>query len=186
MSQAGEPSLQIQTDAQSLSAASDSRVAQLTISSQNDFDFHVGNWKIHNRLLKARLQNSDDWIEFESTCRTRKILNGFGNINEYHFQKNSMPFDEGMVLRLLNPKTKLWTINWADNNSVELDVPVIGFFVDKVGTFLSNDTYGGKPIIVRAVYDGTISDEFVWSQAFSADNGKTFETNWIMNGCRQD
>jgi hypothetical protein len=26
-------------------------------SSKNDFDFYVGNWKLHNRKLKTRLDN---------------------------------------------------------------------------------------------------------------------------------
>lgn len=159
---------------------------QSAASSQNDFDFHVGNWKIRNRLLKTRLKKSDDWLEFESICRTRKILNGLGNINEYQFQKNALPFDEGMVLRLFNPKTKLWTINWADSKAVELDIPVIGFFTGKIGTFFSEDTIGDRRIIVRAVYDASVPDTFVWTQAFSDDNGKTFETNWIMTGRRQN
>lgn len=184
MPQTGEQPLQIQTNS-SFAPANDSGLTHSTVSSPNDFDFHIGDWNIHNRLLKARLSNSDEWIEFESTCRTRKILNGFGNINEYRFRKNALPFDEGIVLRLFNPKTKLWTINWADSKSVELDVPVIGSFEGKIGTFFSNDTVGGKPIIVCAVYDGSVPEAFVWTQAFSDDKGKTFETNWVMTGRRQ-
>jgi len=96
-----------------------------------------------------------------------------------------MPFDEGLVLRLFNPRTKLWVINWADSNSVVLDVPVIGSFEGKVGTFFSNDTFDGAPIIVRAIYDATEPDVVVWSQAFSPDKGETFETNWIMTARRE-
>lgn len=186
MPQSAEPSSQIQIRNQSpsLSSLTDSDTAESADSSHKDFDFHIGSWQIHNRLLKARLKNSDDWIEFESTCETRKILNGCGNINEYRFQTNALPFEEGIVLRLFNPKTRLWTINWADSNSVELDVPVIGFFKGRVGTFLSKDSLGEQPIVVRAVYDFTVADKFVWTQEFSGDDGETFETNWIMNGQR--
>ena len=165
--------------------AHDLRIAATKDSSQTDFDFHVGSWTIRNRALRTRLKDSDDWFEFESTCETRKILNGFGNFNQYRFEKNAMPFDEGLVLRLFNPRTRLWTINWADSKSVVLDVPVIGSFEDKIGTFFSNDTVQDRPIIVRAVYDATEPDAVVWSQGFSQDKGKTFETNWIMTARRQ-
>lgn len=154
-------------------------------SSQTDFDFHVGKWAIHNKALKTRLKNSDEWFEFESTCQTHKILNGFGNVNQYCFEKNAMPFDEGLVLRLFNPRTRLWTINWADSNSVALDVPVVGSFESKVGTFFSNDIFEDAPIIVRAIYDASEPDVVIWSQAFSPDEGRTFETNWIMTARRR-
>jgi hypothetical protein len=50
-------------------------------SSQTDFDFLVGKWKLHNRRLKKRLENCTDWIEFESTVEMNKVLNGIGNIS---------------------------------------------------------------------------------------------------------
>jgi hypothetical protein len=154
-------------------------------SSHIDFDFHVGNWAIHNQALRTKLKGADDWFEFESACETYKILNGFGNVNRYRFEKNALPFDEGFVLRLFNPRARLWTINWADSNSVALDIPAVGSFDGKVGTFFSHDTFAGAPIVVRAVYDATEPDVVVWNQAFSPDEGKTFETNWIMTAWRQ-
>lgn len=166
-------------------SADDSHIVASKNSSQIDFDFHVGKWTIHNKALKTRLKNSDEWFEFESICETHKILNGFGNVNQYRFEKYAMPFDEGFILRLFNPRTKLWAINWADSNSVVLDVPVIGSFEGKVGTFFSNDIFDDAPIFVRAIYDATEPDVVVWSQAFSPDKGETFETNWIMTARRE-
>jgi len=96
-----------------------------------------------------------------------------------------MPFDEGLALRLFNLRTKLCAINWADSNSVVLDVPVVGSFEGKVGTFFSSDIHDDSAIIVRAIYDATKPDVVVWTQAFSQDNGETFETNWIMTARRR-
>src|SRR6188474_1601899 len=45
-------------------------------SSQNDFDFLVGNWVLKDKKLKSRLTNSNEWIEFESTVEMHKLLNG--------------------------------------------------------------------------------------------------------------
>src|ERR1700730_5437743 len=45
-------------------------------SSQNDFDFLVGKWKMHNRRLNKRLENCKEWTECESSAENLKILNG--------------------------------------------------------------------------------------------------------------
>jgi hypothetical protein len=84
-------------------------------SSQYDFDFYQGKWKLHNRKLKERLNNCTEWTEFESTQEMYKVLNGLGNIDNYLATFDGVPF-EGMSVRLFNPKTKLWTIYWADSN----------------------------------------------------------------------
>ncbi len=148
-------------------------------SSENDFDFMVGKWKIHNRKLKKRLNNCDEWLEFEARQEFKKILNGFGNIDSFKTEFDGKPF-EGMTLRLFNPLTKLWSIYWADSNAVVLDVPQIGSFNDNIGEFFARDTFEGKPIIVKFNWDKTNRNEPIWSQAFSADEGKTWEWNWYM------
>jgi hypothetical protein len=52
-------------------------------SSERDFDFLVGKWKLRNRKLKSRLPHSDEWITFESAVEMHQILNGLGNIDKY-------------------------------------------------------------------------------------------------------
>jgi len=90
-----------------------------------------------------------------------------------------------MALRLLNPKTKLWSIYWADSNVVVLDVAQVGSFADNIGKFYAKDVFGGKEIIVLSRWDKTNADIPIWGQAFSADNGKTWEWNWYMTFHRQ-
>jgi hypothetical protein len=153
-------------------------------SSLNDFDFLIGKWKIHNKKLKTRLNNCKEWAEFEASSECYKILRGFGNTDHFRTQFNGVPF-EGMALRLFNPKTKLWSIYWADSNVVVLDVPVVGSFENKVGKFYAKDVFEGKEIVMQFNWDATNRDVPVWSQAFSADNGKTWEWNWYMTFYRQ-
>ncbi len=149
-------------------------------SSPNDFDFFVGKWKVHNRKLIKRLAGCDEWTEFEAVSECRKILNGFGNIDSFSANSDGKVF-EGMTLRLFNPNTKLWTIYWADSNVVVLDVPQIGSFENGTGEFYARDVFDGKPIIVKFKWDATGANTPSWSQAFSADEGKTWEWNWFMN-----
>ena len=51
-------------------------------SSNHDFDFFVGKWRLQNKKLKTRLSNSDEWEEFESTQEMYKVLNGIGNVDK--------------------------------------------------------------------------------------------------------
>ena len=148
-------------------------------SSQNDFDFYEGKWNIHNRKLKGRLNNCTEWLEFEASGEMHKILNGLGNTDNFLTSFDGRPF-EGMTLRLFNPVTKLWSIYWADSNIGVLDTPVVGSFENSIGTFYTKDVFNGKNIIVMFQWDKTDVDKPVWSQAFSQDNGNTWEWNWYM------
>ena len=147
-------------------------------SSEHDFDFLVGDWKLRNRKLKSRLTHSDEWTEFESAVEMRQILGGMGNIDKYTELVSGKPY-EGVALRLFNAKTKLWSIYWADSNSGALDPPVVGSFANKVGHFFARDTYKGQNIIVVFRWDVRNPQRPIWSQAFSADEGKTWEWNSI-------
>jgi hypothetical protein len=149
-------------------------------SSKDDFDFLEGEWKVHNRMLKSRLTNSKEWIEFESTLHMRKTLNGFGNVENYYATLDGKPF-EGMAIRLFNPQTKLWSVYWVDNNNATMDEhPVTGSFENRVGKLYTNDTFNGKPIVVLYQWDATNAKHPKWSQAISTDNGVTWEWNWEM------
>lgn len=169
---------------QQMKTNDDLNIVPASSSSQNDFDFFIGQWKIHNRKLKTRLNDCQEWTEFEAVGEVRKILNGFGNIDNFCTEFDGVPF-EGMTLRLFNPETKLWSIYWADSNAVVLDVPQIGSFENKIGKFYTRDVFEGKNIIVQFNWDATKPETPVWSQAFSADSGETWEWNWYMTFERQ-
>jgi hypothetical protein len=150
-------------------------------SSKDDFDYLVGKWRLYNHKLKTRLDNCKEWIQFESTVEMRKVLSGIGNIDlltctDQLIAKDGKPY-EGMTVRLFNPKTRLWSIFWTDNNMGVMDVPMVGSFDGNIGTFYCKDTFKGKPILVMFHWDKTDKDNPVWSQAFSPDNGKTWEWN---------
>lgn len=148
-------------------------------SSQHDFDFMQGSWQVHNRKLISRLNNCTEWTEFPATQELCKILLGMGNRDTFITTFEGKPF-EGMTIRLFNPATRLWSIYWADSNRVTMDPPVAGSFHEGIGHFFTKDTYNGQEIIVRFKWDATNPELPVWSQAFSADKGETWEWNWYM------
>jgi hypothetical protein len=62
---------------------------------------------------------------------------------------------------------------------------VIGAFdEDGVGVFEGRQELDGRPILVRFVWSGISPQTARWEQAFSPDDGKTWETNWIMSMTR--
>jgi hypothetical protein len=85
---------------------------------------------------------------------------------------------EGLTLRLFNLKNRLWSLYWVASNVGALDPPVVGSFENGVGHFFAKDTFKGKPIIMMFRWDARNKDRPVWSQAFSPDDGKTWEWNW--------
>ncbi|RAW02262.1 hypothetical protein DQQ10_06900 [Pseudochryseolinea flava] len=149
-------------------------------SSKTDFDFLTGKWTMDNRRLKCRLNNCTEWIEYKSSDENLgPILNGLGNLDFYRTSYNQVdntPY-EGVTLRLFNPQTKLWSLYWVDSNLGIMDPPVVGSFDGNVGTFYCKDIFEGKPILVMFKWDKTDANNPVWSQAFSQDNGKTWEMN---------
>jgi len=147
-------------------------------SSSKDFDFLIGNWKLKNRKLRSRLTRDTVWTAFESKVTMYPILGGMGNIDRYSDIASGKPY-EGIALRLFNAKTKCWSIYWADSIAGTLDPPVVGSFENNIGHFFCKDTFNGKKIIVVFRWDVRNPNLPVWSQAFSTDNGKTWEWNSI-------
>jgi len=150
-------------------------------SSNSDFDFLVGKWKMHHRRLNKRFENCKDWTEFESTDSNYKILSGTADMDV--LSTTQMPGTEGKLfegatLRLFDPKTRLWRLYWVASNVGVLDPPVVGSFENNVGHFFAKDVFNGKNIIMVFRWDVRDKEHPVWSQAFSADNGKTWEWNW--------
>jgi len=55
-----------------------------------------------------------------------------------------------------------------------------GKFEDGTGEFLGHDVEDGRPVLVRFTWTDIESPLPRWEQAFSTNNGKTWEANWIM------
>jgi hypothetical protein len=150
-------------------------------SSAEDFDFLIGRrWNIRSRRLNSRLTGCTDWTEGSAKGECRKVLTGLANIDSFKTELNGKVF-EGMAVRLFNPKTRLWSIYWADNNLVTMDPPQVGSFDGPTGDFLARDFLEGTDVIVRFHWDKTDPDAPVWSQAFSTNEGETWEWNWYMH-----
>lgn len=152
----------------------------------HDFNFLHGHWCVHNRRLLRRLVGCSDWQDFTATAMCEPILGGMGNRDEHETDDFVDTHFIGMSLRLFNPSTRQWSIWWADNRRGVLEPPVHGAFTGGVGTFLGDDVHAGRPVRVRFIWDARDLAHPRWEQAFSADSGASWETNWVMMFSRID
>ena len=148
----------------------------------DDFDFLHGEWQVANRRRKQRLGGPDEWEEFDATARVRPLWDGAGNVDEIFFGTGE---PAGLTVRLHDPATRRWSLYWATSASGRLFPPVVGSFTDGVGTFHGNDTDEGRPVRVRFVWSEITATSALWEQAYSVDDGQTWQHNWSMRLTRR-
>jgi hypothetical protein len=79
-----------------------------------------------------------------------------------------------------------WSIYWANAADGVLEPnPMVGQFSTGRGEFYSQQVYEGKAIYARFVWSGVTTKTPHFEQSFSADGGKTWETNWITDQTRE-
>jgi hypothetical protein len=145
---------------------------------QHDFDFEIGLWKTQLRRLVRPLTGSTTWVEYEGTSRVSKVLDGRANLVELSVSGSAGRI-EGLSLRLYNPQSRQWSLNFANINAGVLTTPTIGEFKDGRGEFYNQDTLNGRSILVRFIISDITPNSCRFEQSFSADGGKTWEVNWI-------
>ena len=152
---------------------------------QHDFAFEIGSWKIHLKRLLRPLTGSNSWVEFDGTSVTRPVWGGRANLEEFQTDGGTGHI-EGLTLRLYNPKTRQWSIYWANGKDGVLGVPTIGEFKNGRGEFFDQEPSGpnGKTIFVRYVWSDITANSAHFEQSFSDDGGKTWEVNWITDQTR--
>jgi hypothetical protein len=150
---------------------------------QHDFDFEIGNWKTHISRLQHPLTGSTTWVEYNGTSVVRKIWDGRANMVELEVDGPTGHI-EGLSLRLYDPQSHQWSINFANSSGGTLGVPTIGEFKNGRGEFFDQEPFNGRTILVRNVWSDIASNSCRFEQAFSDDGGKTWEVNWIATDTR--
>lgn len=146
---------------------------------RHDFDFLIGDWAVAHRRLRRRLAGDDSWDEFAGACAMRPVIGGLGNVDDNYLELPDGPY-RAAAMRLFDPSKRRWSIWWIDGRVLRFDVPVHGGFADGVGTFIGEDSFEGRPILVRFTWSEITKESARWSQAFSEDGGNSWELNWDM------
>lgn len=154
--------------------------AALASDGQHDFDFEFGTWTTEVRVLRNPLSGKPPvWAEYRGTSIVRGLMDGRTNSVELSVAGPAGKV-EGISLRLYDPGTRRWSLNFASLRDGAMTPPVIGGFGDDGrGVFTGDDKLGERPIRVRFVITPISADEAHFEQAFSADGGATWEVNWV-------
>ena len=151
---------------------------------QHDFDFSIGTWKTHISRLQKPLTGSTTWVEYDGVSVVREILNGHANLFELSADGPAGHL-EGVGLRLYNPESHQWSLNWANGTTGVLGVPTIGEFKSGRGVFVDQESFNDRVILVRNSFMDITPNSARFEQTFSDDGGQTWETNWVMTFTRQ-
>lgn len=146
----------------------------------HDFDFFHGRWSVANRRLKQRHVASNDWDEFPAEDTCRGMLGGVANVGEIVFPTKGW---SGLTVRLFDTAKHIWSIYWINSRNGVLTPPVHGRFENGRGLFYGDDDDDGRPVKVAFRWQAHPRTPY-WEQAFSTDDGKTWETNWTMQMTR--
>jgi len=150
---------------------------------QHDFDFEIGTWRTQLKRLLRPLTGSTTWVEYEGTTVVRRIWNGRANLVELDVTGPAGHI-EALSLRLYNPESHQWSLNFASSGGGVLSQPTIGEFSNGRGEFYDQETLNGRAILVRFIISDITPNSCHFEQAFSADGGKTWEVNWIATDTR--
>ncbi len=150
---------------------------------EHDFDFEIGSWKTHVSRLQHPLSGPTAWVDYDGISVVRKVWNGRANLLELEADGPAGHF-EGLNLRLYNPQTRQWSLNFASGKGGSIGTPTVGGFKDGRGEFYDQEALDGRAIFVRFVISDIKADSCHFEQAFSDDGGKTWEVNWVATDTR--
>lgn len=162
------------------SGAASPPLASSTIADgQRDFNWEIGTWRSTVKVLAEPLSESpDEWLRFTGTSTVRPLMDRRANVVEFEVSGPNGRID-ALNLRLYEPQAQRWSLTFVNMRDGLLTPAVYGGFHDGVGEFYGDDQLGGQPIKVRFLIVRTSKDVARFEQAFSADGGTTWETNWI-------
>jgi hypothetical protein len=166
-------------------AAPQSRANPADRDGQHDFDWEIGTWTTNVRVLRNPLTGkAPEWAEYQGTSVIRSLLGGHANFVELSVGGAAGRI-EGGSLRLYNPQTRQWSLNFASLRNGMLTAPVFGGFDGRGrGAFYGQDMLDGRAILVRFVITQVSDKEAHFEQAYSTDGGVSWEDNWIAVDAR--
>ena len=151
---------------------------------QHDFDFQIGAWKTHVTRLVHQPNGSTSRAEYDGITIVRKIWNGRANLSEL-VADGPAGHLENLSLRLYNPESHQWSLNYANSRQGVMEVPAtIGEFKNGRGEFYDMELINGRNTLVRNLWSDITTTSCRFEQAFSRDAGRTWEPNWIATNTR--
>jgi len=108
----------------------------------------------------------------------RPVWNGRANLLELEVTGPAGTI-EGLSLRLYNPQSHQWSLNFSNSRYGTLSPPTMGEFKNGRGEFFDQEDLGGRSIFVRFVISDVTPVSAHFEQSYSSDGGKSWEVNWV-------
>jgi hypothetical protein len=144
-----------------------------------DFDFLIGQWEVANLRLKKWLCGCSDWFEFTSFHRECRQSSGVGTVGLHEYTLNHCSFSRS-VFRYFDQQRHFWRIDRLDDMAAIVMLPLKGSFWENKGSFISKGLFEAREVLVWVEWTKLTDTCACWEQALSGDNGRTWETNWLM------
>jgi hypothetical protein len=143
----------------------------------HDFDFARGTFHTHIRRVPDPFSEPGKWLTYDGIKTTRQILDGNGDVE-------TIEADGPSHLSVLNlffydKATRQWHLYFPQG--ADMGAPAIGEFHDGVGTFMGQDSYKGRTMLVRQQWTPRGPGAYHFEQSFSADFGKTWVSNFMAD-----
>jgi hypothetical protein len=154
-------------------------VPPTTRDGSKDFDFMLGTWNVHTRILRKLFVHSHDWEDCYARLATKAFENNVGEVEVGPIRCPGGQPVSTITVRLYDASTHQWSIYWASDTTSLIGPPQVGHFgSDGVGIFDAYYTYRGIPVISRYRWSVLPGNHPHFEQLYSNDNGKTWELNW--------
>ncbi|MGA9307383.1 MAG: hypothetical protein WBW31_18415, partial [Candidatus Sulfotelmatobacter sp.] len=133
---------------------------------QHDFDFNLGVWKTHVSRLLHPLTGSFESAEYDGISVVHGVWDGRASLFELEVDGPAGHI-EGVGLRLYNPESHQWSLNWASSSDGVIQPPMIGEFKNGRGEFNGQELLNGRTILSRNRFSDITAESSCFEKAFS-------------------
>jgi hypothetical protein len=152
----------------------------LSSTEDHGFDFQIGSWHVNLKRLLEPLSHAHLWRNYHGSLVVRRLWNGRANVGELHVSSGKDRI-EYIMLRTYDPQTERWSDYSTDMDRGSVSFPpTVGSFRNHHGELYDRQTFAGRPVSVRYVFDQITVRSCRFVQSFSTDNGKTWEPNLVV------
>ncbi len=153
------------------------------------FDFWIGEWQIHQKLLQA----DGSWLSLKAETKVSPTLDGCALVESWSGEvlffwegmKKPEPL-QGYSVRAYDPQTGKWFIHWMDTRSPRLTT-FEGSFEGNQGVFQHTSVGAdGKPQVRRIVFSHITAASVRWELAISSNQGATWQPLWVMEMTKRE
>jgi hypothetical protein len=120
---------------------------------------------------------------YEGTSIVHSIWGGRANMVELEVD-GPAGHVEAINLRLYNPTSHQWSLNFANATGGTMSVPTVGEFRNGRGEFYDQEPISGRLVFVRNVWSDLTANSCHFEQAFSHDGGKHGRRTGIADDTR--